>query len=125
GGPQETRVGGGPRVVETLRAVAFFPTIYNEGWFYLLTEQGLRPLAVTGQVKQAPYDPFRTTSRARAEEMGDVLAEGVFWLLDEGRSLAEADLRHWSAFLVRRRRFIESILARLPHARVDDDERRR
>lgn len=125
GGHQETFVGGGALVVETVRDVAFFPNIYNEDWFYLLTEQGLRPLAVTGQVKQAPYDPFRTTSRARAEEMGDVLAEGVFWLLDEGRSLAEADLRHWSAFLVRRRRFIESILARLPHARVDDDERRR
>jgi hypothetical protein len=28
-----------------------------------------------------PYDLFRTPDRARAEELGDVLAEGIFWLL--------------------------------------------
>lgn len=125
GGHQETFVGGGALVVETVRDVAFFPDVYNEDWFYLLKEDGLRPLAVTGLVKQAPYDPFRTTERARAEETGDVLAEGVFWLLDEGRTLREADLRHWTEFLARRRLFIESILDRLPRARVSPDERRR
>ncbi|MGI5271228.1 hypothetical protein ACQEUU_18880 [Nonomuraea sp. CA-218870] len=125
GGDQDSFVGGGALVVETVRNVAFFPNIYNEDWFYLLKEDGLRPLAVTGQVRQAPYDPFRTTERARSEEMGDVLAEGVFWLLDEGGSVRDADLRHWTAFLARRRRFIEAILDHLPHVPVRPDERRR
>ncbi len=60
---------------------------------------------------QHPYDPYRTPDRARSEEFGDVLAEGIFWLLDEGKTLDHAaDPRHWELFLARRRRFIDHVL---------------
>ena len=71
---------------------------------------GLQPVAVTGTVRQFPYDPFRNEDRARAEELGDVLAEGIYWLLDQGRSLAEADEEYWAGFLVKRRQFIGRVL---------------
>ncbi len=125
GGTQDSFVGGGALAVDISRSISFFPDIYNEDWFYLLESDGLRPLAVTGQVRQAPYDPFRTPDRARREEFGDVLAEGIFWLLDEGRTIAEAHDRHWTEFLARRRRFILSVLDRLPGADLDPAERRR
>ncbi|WP_053175584.1 hypothetical protein [Nonomuraea sp. SBT364] len=125
GGTQDSFVGGGALAVETTRNISFFPDIYNEDWFYLLEEDGLRPLAVTGRVRQARYDPFRSPDRARREELGDVLAEGVFWLLDEGRGLGDAHQSHWTDFLARRRRFILSVLDRVTASPREPAERQR
>src|ERR1022692_16929 len=48
-------------VVGLSRSRSFFPDIYNGDWFYLLdAEKGLQPLAVLGEARQRPYDPFRT-----------------------------------------------------------------
>lgn len=125
GGYQESFIGGGALAVETTRNRSFFPDIYNEDWFYLLDpEKGLQPLAITGKVVQSPYEPFRE-ERARMEELGDVLAEGIFWLLDQGRTLVDADSKHWRSYLPKRRRFIEYILRNLDKADVDSAERAR
>lgn len=114
GGPQQTFIGGGALVVEVSQNRSFFPRIFNEDWFYLLdAEKGIQPLAMIGSVVQSPYDPFRTSARARAEELGDVLAEGAFWLLDDGRSVQDADYHHWSQFLAKRKRFTESVLRKV------------
>jgi hypothetical protein len=112
GGLQKSFIGGGAIVVEAQRVCSFFPDIYNDDWFFMLDDaKGLQSVATTGKVNQRPYDPFRNPERARTEELGDVLAEGVFWLLDQGRSLLDADLRHWKDFLVRRRTFINHVLS--------------
>ncbi|MBP2706269.1 hypothetical protein JOL79_20880 [Microbispora sp. RL4-1S] len=116
GGWQESFVGGGALAVQTSRNRSFFPNVYNEDWFYLLGDKRLRPLAVTGMVRQRPYDPFDRPVRARDQEFGDVLAEGVYWLLDQesDRNWREAaDLAHWAFFLDRRRNFIEDVLGRV------------
>ena len=111
GGPQQTFIGGGALVVRTSRNRSFFPSIYNEDWFYLLNaKKGLQPLAKTGRVVQQPYDPYATPERARTEELGDVLAEGAFWRLDEGLPILDADDSYWRQFLDKRKRFIESVL---------------
>jgi hypothetical protein len=111
GGPQQQFVGVGALAVELTRCRSFFPDIYNDDWFFLLNgDMQLHPTATTGHVYQKPYDPFRTADRARAEELGDVLAEGVYWLLDQGRSVLDADESHWSMFLARRSRFIADVV---------------
>jgi hypothetical protein len=111
GGDQKSFIGGGAMVIEAARSNSFFPDIYNDDWFFLLNDNGkLQPTAATGSVIQHPYDPFRTPERARAEEFGDVLAEGIYWLLDQGRSIDDADKAYWTEALVRRRRFIEGVL---------------
>jgi hypothetical protein len=100
GGRQQSFVGGGALAVELDRSRSFFPDIYNEDWFFLLDgTKWLQKIAVTGEVIQYPYDPFRTADRARAEELGEVLAEGIYWLLDDDRSVVEADQNHWDRFL--------------------------
>ena len=126
GGTQQSFIGGGALVVGLSRSRSFFPDIYNEDWFYLLdAEKGLHPLAAAGEARQRPYDPFRTPDRARREEFGDVLAEGAFWLLDQGRSVADADEAHWAEFLERRRRFIVYVLDRVKHSGIEAGERAR
>ncbi|MFI7697620.1 hypothetical protein [Nonomuraea sp. NPDC049480] len=116
GGCQDSFVGGGALAIETTRNPSFFPNIYNEDWFYLLGEKSLRPLAVTGTVAQRPYDPFDRPIRARDQELGDVLAEGVYWLLDgkEGTGWeAATDPAHWRRFLAERKVFINDVHRRV------------
>jgi hypothetical protein len=109
GGRQDTFVGGGAMAVGTKKVTSFFPNIYNEDWFYLLGDDELRLTTTTGTAIQQPYDPYRE-QRARKEELGDVLAEGLFWLLDTGRSLQHADEAHWETFLRERAGFITDVI---------------
>jgi hypothetical protein len=109
GGSQATFIGGGAMAVAVRRNRSFFPNIYNDDWFFVLDAgKRLQPVATVGQVLQYPYDPYRV-ERARAEEFGDVLAEGIFWVLDQGKPSSEGDLRHWGAFLDHRKQFIEQV----------------
>lgn len=113
GGSQKSFIGGGALAVETQRCDSFFPDIYNDDWFFMLDPEGrLRSVTRAGEVRQERFDPFRNVDRAKAEEFGDVLAEGTYWLLDQGGSAFEADHRHWAEFLAKRKRFIERILER-------------
>ncbi|HCU95395.1 MAG TPA: hypothetical protein DHU96_22865 [Actinobacteria bacterium] len=126
GGAQETFIGGGALAVEVKRNRSFFPDVYNDDWFYMLNAgKDLQPVATVGEVLQQPYDPFRNPDRARAEEFGDVLAEGTFWLLDQEKSAADADWRHWRDFLERRQRFIRHVLGMVVGADIEPTEKAR
>jgi hypothetical protein len=123
GGGQDSFVGGGAVAVSPGRIGCFFPDVYNEDWFVFF---GAVPIAVTGRVVHKPYDPFATPERAQAEEFGDCLAEGLFWLLDEvpvedlsraeqGRARLEqaGTYEFWCSFLARRQSFLREVLGRL------------
>jgi hypothetical protein len=112
GGSQQSFISAKALAVEVTRSNSFFPNIYNDDWFFLLDDsnKGLQPVAVAGEVRQYPYDPFRSPERARDQELGDVLSEGVYWLLDDGGSIAGAERAYWSRFLSKRRRFIKQVL---------------
>lgn len=109
GGEQDVFIGGGALAIGAASMTSFFPNIYNEDWFFLLDDDGLRPTATTGTAVQKAYDPFRT-ARAEMEELGDCLAEGLYWLLDNGRSLRDATEDHWRTSLGRRVEFIDDVL---------------
>lgn len=111
GGEQQSFIGSGALAVQTERCNSFFPGIYNEDWLFLLDQAGwLQPVTMTGEVRQDPFDPFHDVNRARSEEFGDVLAEGTYWLLDQEQPVFAADTEHWTAFLLKRRQFIERVL---------------
>lgn len=125
GGFQETFVGGGALAANG-QCDSFFPEIYNEDWFFILGENRLRSTAkTTGRAVQNPYDPFADVRRARSEELGDCLAEGVFWLLDNGRRVRDADLDHWRRYLDLRRQFIDDVIERALDQPMDDKARAR
>jgi hypothetical protein len=124
GGVQQSFIGGGALAVDVRRSNSFFPDIYNEDWFFLLDgDKWLQPTAVTGQVLQYPYDPFRSPERARAEELGDVLAEGIYWLLDQRRSITDADQDHWARFLIKRAHFIKGVLEMVEEDTLEPNEK--
>jgi hypothetical protein len=115
GGHQTSFIGGGALAVSSRMVESFFPNIYNEDWFFLL-DKWLRPTATAGKANQKPFDPFRDPRRARNEEFGDTLAEGVFWLLDEGLSVLDADASFWRKYLPARRDLIATTMRRVADA---------
>jgi hypothetical protein len=119
GGDQDTFIGTGALAIGRESFTSFFPNIYNEDWFFLLGDTGLSPSAVTGLAVQQPYDPYRDTTRARTEELGDCLAEGLFGLLDTGHGLVEATAGYWRWFLGQRRRFIEEVITMVADTQPD------
>jgi hypothetical protein len=124
GGLQDTFIGGGALAVGRQSFTSFFPNIYNEDWFFLLDDTRLRPSAVTGRAIQAPYDPYRDTMRARSEELGDCLAEGLFRLLDNGQRLTAATAGYWGDFLSKRRLFIDEVLQKAETALTGEEKAR-
>lgn len=108
GGEQEQFIGAGALVVSPPASKSFFPDIYCEDWFYFLSENEPPHLGRAGTVAQRRYHPFDDPCRPQREELGDTLAEGLYWLLDEGQQpvLDHADASFWADFIDRRRRFI-------------------
>jgi len=125
GGRQATFLGGGALAVPVERTASFFPEIYNEDWFFLLGDERLRPATMIGTAAQIPYDPFGDPDRARREEFGDVLAEGIFALLDRCRKIQDADEIYWDAFLSHRGSMIDDIIARVPDCEMEPEQRYR
>jgi hypothetical protein len=94
--------------------LSFFPDIYNEDWFFFAKEAAARDLPSVGQARQAEYDPFANPDRARREEFGDLLAEGLYALFGRqgpGHHFDERLLRatsmYWSYFIDARRKVID------------------
>lgn len=126
GGVRQPFINGAALAVDVSLCRSFFPDIYHDAWFYLLdTQRGLKQVGVTGQVIQYPYDPFRNADRARTEELGEVLTEGLYWLLDQGHSIADADERYWAQSLMRRRELIERVLSMVRSASIDSADQSR
>ncbi|SFW73580.1 hypothetical protein [Amycolatopsis australiensis] len=122
---QDTFIGGGALAVGRAAFESFFPDVYNEDWFFVMEWVRRRRAAVTGKAFQRRYDPYQSVVRARGEELGDTLAEGIFGLLDSGRPLADADERYWAAFLHDRRRIIRDVLGRVRESAIEPGRKAR
>jgi hypothetical protein len=124
GRKQKTFVGGGAMVVQPHRVGSFFPEIYNEDWLFMLAGDHLVSVAAAGRVIQGAYDPFADPNRARREEFGDCIAEGLFSRLDHRKPIEGADKDFWTEFLADRRLLIQRIRRKV-RSRITGDRRER
>jgi hypothetical protein len=100
--------------------LSFFPDIYNEDWFFFAKDAAGRDLPHVGLARQLPYDPFDSPERARHEEFGDLLAEGLYALVGEedpsvpiDDQLRGATAAYWSRFIEARHCVITETLTLL------------
>jgi len=98
----------------------FFPEIYNEDWFFFGEAAARRGLTKAGEARQAAYDPFATVERAMHEEFGDLMAEGLYALiqgLGPGYSFYDAtknaNANYWQRFITVRQEGLDEALAKL------------
>jgi hypothetical protein len=116
GHPQDVFIGSGALLVGLFGRLPFFPPVYNEDWLFWHDFVAVGRVGLAGvEVRQLPYEPF-DQARARREEFGDVLAEGLFNLIHEQRTVSPAHFpAYWDSVLAERRRLLDGILHRLDH----------
>jgi glycosyltransferase involved in cell wall biosynthesis len=120
---QKSFIGAGALAVGAKSMSSFFPSIYNEDWLFLLDDDRLVPTTATGSAIQSRYNPYERQDRARDEEFGDCLAEGVYWLLDRGLRVRDADPDYWLNFLGLRRTFINEVIERITLTRLSPHDK--
>lgn len=122
GRPQEIFISGGALAVRASGPLPLFSGAYNEDWlFYLplmLEGQHTLPSSAVryvGTIHQDTYYPF-TIPRAQSEELGDLLAEGLFGLMGETRVdllAAASSVQYWERAVDQRFAMISELLADL------------
>jgi hypothetical protein len=121
---QDVFVSGSVLAVDTTADFGFFPDIYNEDWLFFYDDAAAKRLASPGfHAEQEAYDPFEDPKRASREEFGDIVAEGIYSLLHDGRGLEAATRDYWGEFLDDRKRIIDEVANRL-HLVVPDGDLR-
>ena len=113
GGYQDVFISGSVLAVHCAEAVAFFPEIYNEDWFFFYHAAEARRVGRHHRdATQLCYDPFADPQRAAGQEFGDVMAEGLYGLLHNRISADRATSDYWRTFLDSRMSFLEGVLVR-------------
>jgi hypothetical protein len=101
--------------------LAFFPSVYNEDWFFFADEAANHRIANVGESRQRKYDPYDHPRRAAWQEFGDLLAEGLYARLDINEGIWDADTAYWGDFIQRRMEFHQGVAAAL--SRIDDSRK--
>jgi hypothetical protein len=110
---QDVFVSGSVLAVDCTVSFAFFPDIYNEDWLFFYRDAAEGRLASSGRTAtQLRYDPFASSRRAAGQEFGDVIAEGLYALLEEGLGAEYATAERWHYFLTDRKRILDKIIGR-------------
>ena len=108
---QDVFVSGSVLAVDCAASFAFFPDIYNEDWLFFYRDAAKGRLGSSGHsAMQLRYDPFATPKRAAEQEFGDVIAEGLYALLEGGLGAEHATAEHWHQFLTDRKRILDEII---------------
>lgn len=95
----------------------FFPDVYNEDWLFFATHAAQGKVVSVGEARQQPYKPFADPHRADTEEFGDLIAEGLYALFNDGQSLEAATRAYWEEFIGARKALIDRLaddLFRIP-----------
>lgn len=110
GGEQDVFVTGAALAVDSQQNSGFFPDMYNEDWLFFYDAASAGQLGSSQrEVTQLRYNPFADPRHAAWQEFGDVLAEGLYALLEFGSDIEHATSEYWSYFLDARRRFFDAI----------------
>jgi hypothetical protein len=115
GRPQGIFVSGAALGVNTADGIELqvFPDTYNEDWFAFAAEAHATGVAHVGDVGQLEYNPFEDPQRAAFEEFGDLIAEGLYALFNDGYGLCRATESYWTRFIDERHEFIENLRKQL------------
>jgi hypothetical protein len=120
GGAQDVFVSGAALAVDCDSDVGFFPSIYNEDWFFFFDAASKGHLSNSYlEATHLAYYPFAKPERAAWQEFGDVLAEGLYALLHLHMDAGQATSEYWDFFLEERWSFLEDTLTRAEAGTLD------
>jgi hypothetical protein len=113
---QDVFVSGSALAVNCTTSFDFFPDIYNEDWLFFYQDAAEKRLGASGYTTtQLTYDPFADSQRAANQEFGDVIAEGLYALLEEELSAEHATVERWTQFIADRKQMLDEIIDQSAH----------
>jgi hypothetical protein len=113
GAARDVFVSGSVLAVNSRRPFTFFPEVYNEDWLFFYDDACSGRLGWSGRNATQLYcDSFEQPQREERQEFSDVLAEGLYALLDESLGVGAATREYWNQLLVARKDFLENIIKR-------------
>lgn len=87
----------------------FFPNIYNEDWLFMLHHVKERSICSFGSISQLPYNPFRDARKASFQEFGEIIAEGLYALINANQYECRYEHQMWSNIIDERRDSLASL----------------
>lgn len=122
GGSHNKQISGSALLINAqTENLPFFPDIYNEDWLFLYDwiRNGQVAAPLHSEAVQQPYDPFSDPERAREEQFGELIAGGIYWLLQhEGKRPEHADKAFWKRHKSSRLRLVAELTNRCQHSRT-------
>jgi hypothetical protein len=113
--PQDVFLNGGALLVRLYGwGPPGFPPMYNEDWLFLFQPIQQNKVLIGPDIRQQAYDPYDSPTRAREQEFGDILGEGLYHLLHE-RLPVEVAFKgdYWRSVHAKRTKLIQLIIAEL------------
>jgi hypothetical protein len=99
--------------VNPRKVAGFFPCIYNEDWLFMIPQVLTKSVCAVGSVGQVPFDPFKDITRVAFQEFGDIIAEGLYSLIEANEYARRFDFEFWQEAVAERREVIVSLGKRL------------
>jgi len=121
--PSEISIGGNCLFVQPASVRTFFPHLYNDDWFFLFAHVGAADIVSAGSARQRPYVPWEQIGRARFEQFGDIVIEGMRTHLSEGRDAFAGEEDFWRRHLRDFRERLGGLHAAAPAGRLQDSVR--
>ena len=84
----------------------FFPNIYNEDWLFMVAPILERSICSFGSIAQLPYDPFSNPKLATFQEFGDIIADGLYWLIEKKDFGRRHNIDFWQHFILEHRTYL-------------------
>ncbi len=93
--PSKISIGGNCLFLSVDAVDTYFPRIYNDDWFFLFAHVKGARIASLGEARQRPYQAWEQPGRARFEQFGDLIIEGLRSRLIDGLPLDDGTDREW------------------------------
>ncbi len=95
--------------VKVAEARGFFPHVYNEDWLFMLDHVTTRSICSFGSIKQLGYDPFKDPHRVAFQEFGEIIAEGLYALVNADQYESRYEHQTWNCIIEKRRADLVSL----------------
>lgn len=89
-------IGGNFLFFKRNRVKGFFPYVYNEDWFFILTNKILgQRVSSCGIIRQLSHKPWKNHERLLSEIFGEILITGVKKKVSAGNNFLKPDPEFW------------------------------
>ena len=110
GEPYHPFLSGNFLFIKSDKIESYFPLIYNEDWLFMIPSINKKKISAVDIIYQKKYNPFENISKIKMQEFGEVIAEGLFELIDRSKYDDRYNENYWNEYLEYRKSYVKELL---------------